>query len=156
MQVLIRNEHPKIKVDTKKIEQQIGNLLRSLDCNKHEISILFIGDQGIRDLNHRFRGIDRSTDVLSFPQLVKGKTEISKSPILGDIAISLDTALRQTKNHGLSLGEELTLLLIHGILHLLGYDHEISDEEEELMRKKTRELFRMIYPQKILADTCRF
>ena len=156
MKVLIRNEHPKIKVDSKKIEQQIGNVLRSLNCNNHEISILFIGDQGIRDLNHRYRGIDRSPDVLSFPQLVNGKAEISKTPILGDIAISLHTALRQTKNHGLSLGEELTLLLIHGILHLLGYDHEISDQEEELMRKKTRELFRMIYPQKILADTCRF
>ena len=115
MKVLIRNEHPKIKVDSKKIEQQIGNVLRSLNCNNHEISILFIGDQGIRDINHRYRGIDRSTDVLSFPQLVNGKAEISKTPILGDIAISLDTALRQTKNHGLSLGEELTLLLIHGI-----------------------------------------
>ena len=52
--------------------------------------------------------------------------------------------------------QELTLLLIHGILHLLGYDHEISDHEEERMRKKTRELFTMIYPGKKLADTCGF
>jgi probable rRNA maturation factor len=54
------------------------------------------------------------------------------------------------------LEEELTLLLIHGILHLLGYDHEISDQEEKRMRKKTRELFEVIYPGKKLADTCNF
>ena len=156
MKVLIKNEYLKIKVDTEEIKQQIAKVLSSLDSNEYEISILFIGDQGIRDLNQRFRGVDRSTDVLSFPQLFEGLPEISGALILGDVAISLETALRQTKKHGLSLEEELTLLLIHGILHLLGYDHEISDQEEELMRKKTRELFRMIYPQKILADTCRF
>lgn len=156
MKVLIRNEYPKIKVDAKEIKQQIGMVLNSLNCNEHEISILFLGDKGMRDLNQQFRGIDRSTDVLSFPQLYDGQTEVSRTPILGDVAISLETALSQTKKHGLSLGEELTLLLIHGILHLLGYDHEISDHEEERMRKKTRELFTMIYPGKKLADTCNF
>ena len=156
MKVLIRNEYPKIKVDTGKIKQQIGRVLSSLDCNECEISILFVEDQGIRDLNHRFRGVDRSTDVLSFPQLFEGKPETSGTLILGDVAISLETSLRQTKKHGLSLEEELTLLLIHGILHLLGYDHEVSDHEEERMRKKTRELFTIIYPEKKLADTCNF
>ena len=156
MKVLIRNEYPKIKVDTGKIKQQIGRVLSSLDCNEYEISILFIGDKGIRDLNQRFRGVDRSTDVLSFPQLFEELSETSGTLILGDVAISLETALRQTKKHGLSLEEELTLLLIHGILHLLGYDHEISDHEEERMRKKTRELFTIIYPEKKLADTCNF
>ena len=156
MRVLIKNEYPKIKVDTSKIKQQIGRVLSSLDSNEYEISILFIGDQGIRDLNQRFRSVDRSTDVLSFSQLSEGLTEISGTLILGDVAISLETALRQTKKHGLSLEEELTLLLIHGILHLLGYDHEISDHEEERMRKKTRELFTMIYPGKKLVDTCSF
>ena len=156
MKVLIRNEYPKIKVDTGKIKQQIGRVLSSLDCNECEISILFVGDQGIRDLNQRFRGVDRSTDVLSFPQLFEELSETSGTLILGDVAISLETALRQTKKHGLSLEEELTLLLIHGILHLLGYDHELSDHEEERMRKKTRELFTIIYPEKKLADTCNF
>ena len=156
MKVLIRNEYPKIKVDTGKIKQQIGRVLSSLDCNECEISILFVGDQEIRNLNHRFRGVDRSTDVLSFPQLFEELSETSGTLILGDVAISLETALRQTKKHGLSLEEELTLLLIHGILHLLGYDHEVSDHEDERMRKKTRELFTIIYPEKKLADTCNF
>jgi len=156
MEILINNEFPEIKVDARKIEQQIGKVLISLDCNEHEISILFIGDQGIRDLNHQFRNIDRSTDVLSFPQILAGELEIPGALVLGDVAISLETARCQSKEHGLSFEEELTLLLIHGILHLLGYDHEVSDQEEERMRSKTRELFSLIYPGKKLADTCNF
>jgi len=156
MEILINNEFPEIKVDARKIEQQIGKVLISLDCNEHEISILFIGDQGIRDLNHQFRNIDRSTDVLSFPQILAGELEIPGALVLGDVAISLETARCQSEEHGLSFEEELTLLLIHGILHLLGYDHEISGQEEDRMRNKTRELFSLIYPGKKLADTCNF
>ena len=156
MKILINNGFPEIKVDARKIEQQIGKVLISLDCNEHEISILFIGDQGIRDLNHQFRNIDRSTDVLSFPQVLAGELEIPGALVLGDVAISLETARCQSEEHGLSFEEELTLLLIHGILHLLGYDHEVSDQEEERMRSKTRELFSLIYPGKKLADTCNF
>jgi probable rRNA maturation factor len=156
MEILINNEFSQIKVDARKIEQQIGKVLTSLDCNEHEISILFVGDQGIRDLNQQFRNIDRPTDVLSFPQVLVGELEIPGALVLGDVAISLETAQCQSEEHGLSFEEELTLLLIHGILHLLGYNHEISDQEEDRMRSKTRELFSLIYPGKKLADTCNF
>jgi probable rRNA maturation factor len=156
MEILIKNEYPIIKLDTSKIKRQINKAFGYLDCNEYEISILFVGDQGIRHLNRQFRGIDCSTDVLSFPQLLGDVPEISGTPVLGDVVVSLETALSQSKKHGLSLEEELFLLLIHGILHLLGYDHEISDQEDERMRKKTRELFIIIYPGKILADTCDF
>ena len=156
MEILINNEFPEIKVDARKIEQQIGKVLTSLDCNEHEISILFIGDQGIRDLNNQFRDIDRPTDVLSFPQISEDELEAPRALVLGDVAISLETARCQSEEHGLSFEEELTLLLIHGILHLLGYDHEISNQEEKRMRSKTRELFLLIYPGKKLADTCNF
>jgi probable rRNA maturation factor len=156
MEILINNEFPEIKVDARKIKQQIGKVLTSLDCNQHEISILFIGDQRIRDLNNQFRDIDRPTDVLSFPQILAGELETSGALILGDVVISLETAQYQSEEHGLSFEEELTLLLIHGILHLLGYDHEISDQEEKRMRSKTRELFSLIYPGKKIADACDF
>ena len=156
MEILINNEFPEINVDAEKIEQQIGKVLTSLDCNEHEISILFTGNQGIRDLNFQFRGIDRSTDVLSFPQILEGEADMPGAPVLGDVAISLETARNQSEKHRLSFEEELTLLLIHGILHLLGYDHEKSDLEEERMRNKTRELFTMIYPNKKLESTCSF
>jgi probable rRNA maturation factor len=156
MEIFICNEYPEIQIDIQKIKQHIAKALISLDCNDHEISILFVGDQGIRDLNYQFRGIDCPTDVLSFPQLSDDEPEPPGAPVLGDVAISLETARNQSGDHGLSLEEELTLLLIHGILHLLGYDHEISDQEEERMRKKTRELFTLIYPEKTLTDTCNF
>ncbi len=156
MEIFIKNEHPEIKVDSKKIKPQVAKVLDSMDCNEHEISILFTGDQGIRNLNQRFRGIDCPTDVLSFPQLLDDTPETPGPPVLGDIAISLETARVQSKEHSLSMEEELTLLLIHGILHLLGYDHEISDQEDDRMRKKTRELFTMVYPGKKLLDTCNF
>jgi probable rRNA maturation factor len=156
MEILINNEFPEIKVDTRKIKQQIGKVLTSLDCNGHEISILFVGDQEIRNLNHQFRDVDRPTDVLSFPQVLAGELEIPGALVLGDVAISLETARCQSEEHGLSFEEELTLLLIHGILHLLGYDHEISSQEENRMRSKTRELFSLIYPGKKLTDKCNF
>ena len=156
MEILISNEYPEIKVDNKAIKRHIGKILRSLDCNEHEISILFVGDQGIRELNHQFRSIDRPTDVLSFPQLEEDEPEMPGIAVLGDVAISLETARQQSEEHGLSLEEEITLLLIHGILHLLGYDHEISDKEDKRMRIKTRELFDLIYPGKKLSDTCNF
>jgi probable rRNA maturation factor len=156
MEILICNEFPEIKIDTRKIKQQMGTILSSLDCNEHEISILFVGDQGIRDLNRQFRDIDRPTDVLSFPQLSEDGPELPGSLALGDVAISLETARNQSREHSLSLEEELMLLLIHGTLHLRGYDHEVSEQEEERMRKKTRELFEMVYPGKKLADTCNF
>ncbi len=156
MEILISNEYPEIKVDYKAIKRHIGKILTSLDCNEHEISLLFVGDQGIRELNHQFRNIDRPTDVMSFPQLAEDEPEMPGIAVLGDVAISLETARQQSEEHGLSLEEEITLLLIHGILHLLGYDHEISDKEDKRMRIKTRELFDLIYPGKKLSDTCNF
>ena len=92
MEILIINELPEIKVDALQIKQQIGKVLNSLDCNEHEISILFIGDQGIRDLNYQFRGIDSSTDVLSFPQTLESELETPGGLVLGDVAISLENS----------------------------------------------------------------
>ena len=82
--------------------------------------------------------------------------QTAEEKILGDIAVSLDIAKAQAKEHGLDFKEEIILLLIHGILHLLGYDHEISEQEDKKMRSKTRELFKLAFPEKILADTCNY
>ena len=125
-----------------------------LDCLDQEISILFMEDADIRQLNKEFRNVDNATDVLSFPQNSEEDPFIPEKIVLGDIAISLDKAKRQAKEHSLAFNEEIILLLIHGILHLLGYDHEISEQEEIKMRDKTRELFKEIFPETILADSC--
>ena len=73
---------------------------------------------------------------------------------MGDIVISTETAKRQAAEHGLTLEEEIVLLLIHGILHLLGFDHERSDEESYHMKQKTRELFDWILPNKKPEESC--
>ncbi|MBT5471910.1 MAG: rRNA maturation RNase YbeY [Nitrospina sp.] len=156
MGVLLQNDHPKIDIDCIDIECLIEKILVSLDCQDHEVSILLTGDAQIRQLNQQFRNIDQATDVLSFPQNSEDDPPLPGEMLLGDIAVSLDTAETQAKEHKLSFKEEVVLLLIHGILHLLGYDHEISEQEEIKMRSKTRELFKLVFPDKTLTDSCNF
>lgn len=95
------------------------------------LSILITDDAQLRTLNHSYRGIDKPTDVLSFPA-PELPPEVSEDPYLGDIAISLPTAQKQAQADGHSLQEELQLLSVHGTLHLLGYDHEEADEQDEM------------------------
>jgi rRNA maturation RNase YbeY len=90
-------------------------------------------------LNAAYRGNDRPTDVLAFA-MREGKRAAGDEGTLGDVVISLDTAQRQAASRGHSVDEEVTTLLIHGILHLLGYDHERSPAEARRMKKKEREL----------------
>ena len=156
MGVLLRNDHPDINIDCNDIENIIIKIMDHLDCRNQEVSILLTGDTDIRRLNQEFRSIDQATDVLSFPQNADEDPCIPEEVILGDIAVSLDIAKAQAKEHGLDFKEEIILLLIHGILHLLGYDHEISEQEEKQMRNKTRELFKLIFPKRLLADSCNY
>ncbi len=102
------------------------DILEITDKAEAEISIYITDDEYIKELNRRYRNKDKPTDVLSFPinEYIDGKW------IAGDIVISLQTAKRQAKQHGHSLKEELKRLIVHGFVHLLGYDHEISKEEE--------------------------
>jgi len=104
------------------------------DTQNSEVSVLFTGDDFIADLNKQYRDEDGPTDVLSFPMMeFDGDIEEVSIPelpdILGDIVISLDTASRQADAHGKTLREELALLLVHGTLHLLGYDHDEPQKE---------------------------
>ena len=156
MAIFLHNKHSKIQIDNLDIKMKIDAIMANLNCLDKEISILLMSDNEIRQLNKKFRDYDKPTDVLSFPQKADEDPPIPGEIILGDIAISLDTAKFQAKEHGLKLKEEIILLLIHGILHLLGYDHEISEQEENKMRNKTRELFKEIFPEIILADSCSF
>lgn len=101
------------------------------------LAILVTGDEEVREMNRQFLGIDEATDVLSFPDeaddFVQG---ISEEILLGDIAIALPTATRQAEEAGHSLDAEVGHLLVHGILHLCGYDHEEGGEEEARMRAR--------------------
>jgi probable rRNA maturation factor len=86
-----------------------------------EVGVLLTGDQAIRTLNRKYRRIDKATDVLSFPA-----AEIAEG-VAGDLVISLETALRQAEERGHSLEMEIKVLLLHGLLHLAGYDHEADN-----------------------------
>ena len=107
-----------------------------------ELSLLFVSDGTMRSLNRYYRKIDQTTDVLSFPfqefPLPKNTFPSSKRmPIpLGDIIISIPRTLKQAKEHKTSKDSELFALLLHGILHLFGYDHEKSQTEAKKMRRK--------------------
>jgi probable rRNA maturation factor len=96
-------------------------------------------------LNAHYRGIDRPTDVLAFA-MREGEGGDLSPQLLGDIVISAETARRQAHARHHSLTEELTHLLIHGTLHLLGYDHEVSPADARLMRAKERDLWRLVAP----------
>jgi len=108
----------------------------------NELSIVLAGDATVRGLNRRFRGKDTTTDVLSFPC---GESELPDgSRPLGEIVISVAQAARQAAASGHSLARELRVLVIHGYLHLLGYDHEVDDGT--MMRLQAR-LIRALLPQ---------
>lgn len=113
-------------------------LLRAESCGDDtEVSILLTGDEHIRALNREYRGIDKPTDVLAFSQ-TEGEPigcEMNDG-LLGDVVISVETAQRQAEEHSHSLDEEIDVLLAHGLLHLLGYDHENSEDAKVMFAKQ--------------------
>lgn len=107
-----------------------------------EVSVSFVTNEKIRDLNRDFRQIDRVTDVLSFPLGENGvydKDPEKSAEMLGDIVISLQKAEEQAKEYGHSVEREIGWLATHSMLHLLGYDHERSKSEEKIMHRKEEE-----------------
>ena len=124
-------------------------ILETLDYegmeNDVEVSVTFVDDEGIRALNNKFRGLDKPTDVLSFPLLdYEGESE---EPFfdelchnLGDIVISLERAMVQANEFGHSFEREVAFLTAHSMLHLLGYDHEISEADDADMRKRQNDI----------------
>lgn len=113
------------------------------DNENTEVSVLFTDDEFIAELNEQYRGEKGPTDVLSFPmkdfESEVDSTQIEGIPdMLGDIAISLDTARRQAEALNISLRKEIEMLLVHGTLHLLGYDHDEPGKEAVMWRKQER------------------
>ena len=152
MPVFISDDQRERFVDCELLGIQGRNILFFLGCGNQELSVLITDDKKIRELNKKYRGQDRATDVLSFPQN-EGEENEPDYHLMGDVVISTVTAKRQASQHGLSLEEEIVLLLIHGILHLLGFNHERSEEACH-MKKKTRELFDHIFPNKKPTESC--
>lgn len=127
---------------TRLLREESAVLMRLLGREDWELSILLTGDRRMRQLNRYYRYLDRATDVLSFAQTENGDETFGAVPgeyrpanarPLGDVVISLETAARQAREIGEPVGQRLRTLLVHGVLHLLGYDHERSKPDARLM-----------------------
>lgn len=156
MSVLIDNRQEEIIVDEVMeafVVQVVEKVLAYEECeDEFEVSISFVNNEEMRSLNKEYRNIDKETDVLSFPLVEFIEEElnaedenaeyIEEEIALGDIVISMEKALEQSEEYGHSFNRELAFLLIHGMLHLLGYDHdeeasegEMFDKQEEILKR---------------------
>jgi probable rRNA maturation factor len=126
------NRQRRFKVDTESWTTFATKALAAIGNGESSATIAFVSDKRIRELNRQFRGIDKATDVLSFP--ADGPDESN----LGDIAISAETAATQAKENGLSFDDEIAQLILHGLLHLSGYDHETDNGEMNRLELQLR------------------
>ncbi len=131
------------------IRNTAEQLLRLTGKTDYELSILLVADTRIADLNKLWRGKEGPTNVLAF-SLTEGQDTAMAGNLLGDIVISVETAAREAKRAGRTIHQHLTSLLVHGLLHLLGHDHERSTGEAEIMLKKEQQLLAKIRTQRRL------
>jgi rRNA maturation RNase YbeY len=123
-------------------------VLSAVGESRSELSLELVGDRRIRRLNREYRKKDRPTDVLAFPirEAVMPRGVPPVTQMLGDVVISLPTAVRQAKKAERSIDDELAMLLVHGVLHLCGYDHERHPREAARMSRRERALLHLISP----------
>lgn len=114
-----------------RVRRVVGRAARAAGARAREVSVLFCGDSRMRSLNRRYRGKDRATDVLAFPA---GEAR----GFLGDIVISVPYAAREARRRADTRAREIDRLLVHGFLHLLGYDHETDDGEMDALESSVR------------------
>lgn len=150
MSVLIDNRQDKVTIEPEMeaiVERVVQKTLEEEVEGDYEVSISFVDNDEIRQLNKQYRDKDSATDVLSFPLMEFEETEedyedeenfVQEDRLLGDIVISLEKAKEQAQEYGHSFERELAFLATHGVLHLLGMDHEDEDEEKEMIMKQNR------------------
>jgi probable rRNA maturation factor len=128
--VEVVNRQRRLRLDTETWAIFATKALDAIGKSKSSATIAFVSDKRIRQLNRQFRGVDKATDVLSFPA--------DEETNLGDIAVSVDTAAAQAKENGLTFDGEVAQLILHGLLHLCGYDHETDNGEMNRLEIKLR------------------
>ena len=127
----------------KKIRRTVEVILDALDCPDGEISILIVDDPQIEKLNRKYLNRTGPTNVIAF-SMREGEFSHLSPQLLGDVVISTDTAAKEAQNSGMSMEQRFSELLVHGILHLFGYDHENSKQNAQEMGKKSQELLDII------------
>ncbi len=143
IKVIISNNQKEVKIPTgiRMLVRRCCNAVLQLEKfeDSAEVSVSFVDNQQIHEMNKQYRGRDSATDVLSFPMGENGQYDINHetgAKILGDIVISVPKAVEQAHNYGHSLSREIAYLTAHSMLHLLGYDHEQGGLERVRMREK--------------------
>ncbi len=147
MRISIQNRQKRILLNLKKVRRATQKILTELGLLDAELSVLLVDDARIRDLNRRYLNRDKPTNVLAFP-MREGEFPTLHPNLLGDLVISVETAKRQSDRFGLDEMEMVILLMVHGILHLIGYEHEGTKKGAREMSLKQKDLFR-IATQKI-------
>lgn len=141
---MILNRQSRIPLQDRVLARFLSSVQRELKLGRREVTVCFVEDREIARLNRRFRGKPKPTDVLSFPANGTGATEFAHengAGFLGDIAISPQAARRNAKRFGRTLDEELRVLILHGVLHLVGYDHEVDSGEMDRIEMRLRRKF---------------
>lgn len=139
----IKNNTTHSEFDFSIIRQAAFLTLSAHKSEDYELSILLTNDDHIAELNQEYRSIDSPTDVLAFPMLENDENSLINSKILGDVVISLETAERQAIAENHSFEEEVASLTVHGVLHLLGYDHHTPEEARKMFSEQTAILQKM-------------
>jgi len=140
MAVIIQNRQASPKVDIPALRRSARTVLRYLGRPRDEVSILLVDDREIRDMNRTYLKRDRPTNVIAFP-MHEGPFRDLHPRLLGDVVISIETAARDAAKEGVTLEDEILFLMIHGVLHLLGYDHKGTGADGRRMRDQERRVF---------------
>lgn len=146
MSVGIVNRHPGKQLSLRRIKKTAERILSFLHQERTELSLALVGNREIQKLNARYRKKNGPTDVLSFPL---GPGFPGAGQVLGDVVISVEQAKAQARQRGKKLQQEVEELLIHGILHLLGYDHERSKKEAKVMSDMEKRIRRALCEEKL-------
>ena len=137
------NRNLKRKIELSVIDRIAKKTLKKLGTSDAGLDIIFVSDQKIRAFNRKYLGKNKATDVLAFPGEDKTSGRSGNARFLGDIAISTDRAFYNAADYGTAFKEEVALYVIHGILHLLGYDDTTAAKRKK-MRKKENELLQEV------------
>lgn len=143
MAVYLRVRLTRFAVRQASLVRVAERVLAAVGETQSELSVELVGDPRMRRLNREYRNKDRPTDVLAFPMR---ESDNPCPTLLGDVVISVPTVLRQAKEAGRSVNDELATLLVHGVLHLCGYDHERNKEEAARMHRRERTILQTIGP----------
>jgi probable rRNA maturation factor len=146
MAIWLANNQSALPIRPLAIKRRLGQVLRALGRPDDIVSLCLTDDAEIKALNHEFRGLDQPTNVLSFPSR-EGAIQPGAHGIkgfLGDVAISAETIVREASELDIPCGQLLYFYIIHGILHLIGYDHTLGSQEEAAQEEETERLMGLI------------